>query len=508
MKKIYIVFLAFVQVLCPVETEAQTLEYNFHRPDTLFGELPFDRSFTIKFTHIDTGRVDAIVVRIYETGITNYRRILKAARPAGVKHRKGNSVTAAIELTNNLYLAQPGTIVITPDTILKYRDFSGSTAFMQSLITLKPSAGYFIEISTHEKVPVSKAEEDYFSGEIRADPQIKKFINKFAQEYISNPRKALDDADKISDSLNTAVAGIVKRAGPAYNLSPVDVDTLLASLFIGLDNMRLKITDVVETIQSQEANMAVVPDYEEKLFNLYKRLLDISWYDLKKGDAAYRRLRNLVNNTKNAFSDTLRTETVAPAMDMLMKQVDEAILHKERILTIMISKAWVEHISKSGVISNTFPREFLKQAGEFIRSDLGLAYVWGIGRVNPYIGAQISLSPLNDSIPLRHYRGLGGILRSRVSLLIGISVDGIAKDSVRKGLIGNQALILGSGLKLWQWLKVNSGFYLYYSQPRNPLHDPNRYSFKGSPFFSISIDIRVQELLNGIGNAIFKKQTP
>lgn len=176
MKKIYIFFLAFVQVLCWVETEAQTLEYNFQRPDTLFGELPFDRTFTIKFTHIDTGRVDAIVVRIYETGITNYRSIVKAARPPGVIHRKGYGVTAAVNLTNNLYLAQPGTIVITPDTIIKYRNFSDSTAFMQSLITLKPSAGYFIEISTHEKVPVSKAEAEYFSREIRADPQIKKSL--------------------------------------------------------------------------------------------------------------------------------------------------------------------------------------------------------------------------------------------------------------------------------------------------------------------------------------------
>jgi hypothetical protein len=509
MKKIYIVFLVLIQVLCWAETEAQ-IEYNFHRPDTLFGELPFDRPFTIKFTHIDTGKVGAIVVRIYETGITNYKTLVNSARNAIANPRKGrgSSVTAAIELTNDLLLSQSGTIVIKPDSIVKYRDFRDSTAYMHSGITLKPSAGYFIEISTHEKVPISKAEKEHFAREFRTNLQIKQFINSFAQEYISDAQKALDDVDEVSNELNALVAGIVENTDPGYEFTPVNIDTLLASLFIGLDNVRLKITDIDETIENDPATMTLLPGYQQTLFSLYKRLLEINWYNIKKGDAAYRSLRNHVASTKNAFSASAAVGTVDSAMVMLMKQVDDAIAHKERILTVMIDNVWIEHISKGGAISNTFPKEFLKQAGEFIRSDLGLAYVWGIGRVNPYIGAQISLSPVNDSIPLRQYRSLGDILRSRVSFLIGISVDGIAKDSVRKGLIGNHAVILGCGFKLWQWLKINSGFYLYYNQPRNPLHDSNRYSFKGSPFFSISIDVRVQALLDGIGNAIFKKQTP
>jgi len=510
MTKIYILFLVFFQVLCSAETEAQTVEYDFDRPDTLVGEIPFDRPFTIKFTHIDTARVGAIVVRIYETNVTNYRSLVRSARPATPKSSKGKrrSVTSAVELTNDLFLSQPGTIVIKPDSIVKYKHFRDSTACMQSFITLKPSAGYFIEITTHEKIPISKLEKKRFASDFRADLRIRRIINNFAQEYILDDQKNVDDVDKVSTDLNAVVADIVERVDPVYDFTPVDIDTLLSSLFIDLLNVRVQIIDIDETIANNAATMVLLPEYQQTLFSLYQRLLDINWYNLKKGDPAYRSLRNLVTSTKNAFRGTPTDTTVADALEELMKQVDVAIAHKERIMTVIIDKIWVEHISKGGAISNTFPKEFLKQAGEFIRSDLGLAYVWGIGRVNPYIGAQISLSPLNDSIPLREYKSLGGILRSRVSFLIGISIDGIAKDSVRKGLIGNQALILGGGFKLWQWLKINSGFYLYYSQPRNPLHDSNRHSFKGSPFFSISIDVRVQSLLDGIGSAIFKKQTP
>ncbi|MCG2616774.1 hypothetical protein LZZ85_20915 [Terrimonas sp. NA20] len=506
MKKKCIVFLTLIQVLCRAEISAQ-VEYNFHRPDTLFGELPFDRPFTIKFTHIDTGRVSAIVVRIYETSITNYRTLLRAGADT-TKLGKGKKVTASVQLTNGLVLSQPGTIIMRPDSIVKYTDFADSTAYMQSLITLKPSAGYFIEITTYQKNPISTAEKERFAKEFRADLQIKQFINKFAREYISDTKKTVDNVDALSNDLNAVVTRIVKNAGPDYDFTPVELDSLLALLFIGLDNIRSQITDIDATVETDGVTMNQLPDYQQTLFKVYQRLLNTDWYNIKKGDVAYRNLRSQITAAKNVFNSTPAATTLKTAMEALMKHLDGVIANKEQILTVMVEKILVEHISKGRVQSNTFPKQFLKQAGEFIRSDLGLAYVWGIGRVNPYVGAQISLAPLNDSIPLRQYKGLGPILRSRISFLIGISVDGIAKDSVRKGLIGNQALILGSGFKLWQWLKINSGFYLYYSQPKNPLHDANRYSFKGTPFLSISIDVRVQSLLNGIGNAIFKQQTP
>jgi hypothetical protein len=400
-------------------------------------------------------------------------------------------------------------VVIRLDSIIKYTHFFDSTAHTISKFTLKPSTGYFIEVNTHEYVPPSNAEKIELVRRIESNPDVRKLINEFAKKNIENSSIEIDDVEQFSNRLNNIVAVIVKRTNPIYNFRPPRLDRILARLFVEIANTKDRVNNVSEKIEADDSTKGLVPAYTEVLDTLLKQMAETDWYGIVKDDTrGYRNLKGTVESRKRRFAASPEKEVINDEFDNLMKEVDLAITQKQNILDTLIKQVLVNNVDKGSAISTTFPKEFQKQAQEFIRSDLGLAYVFGLDRVNPYVAAQISLSPLDDSIPLRQYRGIGNILRSRLSFMIGISVDGISKDSVRKGLIGDQALILGSGLKLWQWLKVNSGFYLYYSQPRNPLRDPAGRSFKGSPFISLSIDIRVQALLNGIGNSIFKNQTP
>ena len=491
------------------ECIGQTIEYDFRNRDRILGVLPFDRPFAIQFTHIDTGRVDYIVVKIYQTSITDYKRIMKDL-PADQGKKVSGNRTAAITITNKDVLFSGAAWVIKLDTIRR-NNFVDSTAYSTSLITLKPSTGYFIEIITGRSIPISAKEKEVLAKRIATSPKVASLINRFAKANITQDDVSFDTVNELADDLNKAVEAVVKETDPSYNFRPVNVQRNLGNLFAGIANVRDRITDLQENFGvGDSVNLKALPTYKQEVKKLLDQMEGANWFSIKKDEASgdYRAIKSAIASTKKKFAEIPAPGSLPAEFDKMMIDIDKAIEQKALVLDTLITKIWVNQVSRDGVLSATFPKEFVKQATQFIRSDLGLAYVWGIGRVNPYAAIQISLTPLDDSIPLRAYHGIWNTLRSRMSFMIGISVDGIAKDSVRKGLIGNQAVILGSGFKLWQWLKVNGGFYLYYSQPENPLIDRSRYSFKGSPFVSLSIDIRVQSLLNGIGSAIFKNQTP
>jgi hypothetical protein len=473
------------------------------------GILPFDRPFHFKFTHIDTAKVNAIVIRIYETSVTSYGRILRnLGSPTRKQMRKGN-ITKAITITNQDIIREGARLVIQPDSLVKYTDFADSTAFMKSLITLKPSTGYFIEISTYEKLPISASEKRMLAARISGSVIVSGLINKFAYQNIANPETVFDSLDLMSDSINVAVARIVKATNPAYTFHEIDLSNKLGDIFIDLANINSSI-EGIEQAFSRDSNTvkALIPTYKTDLKNFKQLLLRTDWFNIDNQTSSYKAIQDLIGALRAKFNALTNTFATPEMLDLIKGDIDRSINHKKKVLDTLINQTLVNRVSKGKALTTTYPKEFVKQANEFIRSDLGLAYVWGIGRVNPYVAAQISLSPLNDSIPLREYKSVGNVLRSRLSFMIGMSVDAIAKDSVRNGLIGRQALILGAGFKLWQWLKFNSGFYLYYTQPKNPMIARDRLSLKGSPFISLSIDIRVQSLLNGIGTAIFKTQTP
>jgi hypothetical protein len=499
-----------ISLICSKKGVSQTIEYNFNQPDTIMGSLPFDRTFSFKFTHIDTANVSAIVVRIYETSVTNYRKILKSAN---YKAARAANKTRAVAITNQDILDEECDLIMKPDSIVKYKDFKDSTAYMKSLITLRPSSDYFIEIKTYKSTRLTADQKAALAKAINNAAAFKKLLNDVAIRNIKNPGSSFDGLNGLAGKMNTTVAVIVRAQDPDYTYHPVDPKDLadtLGHFLTDLANASGRLDEIAANFKKSETNRKLLPN-SDSVFKLVKgHLLATDWMSITNGDSAYKAIVDEIDKQKNAFKGLKDDNGADTGLVFVMTKVDAAIASRQPFLDGLVNNTLVEHVDIASASGSTYPKEFLKQASEFIRSDLGLAYVWGIGRANTYVAAQISLGPLDDSIPLREFKGFGNIMRSRLSFMIGISVDAVAEDSVRRGLIGSQALILGSGFKLWQWLKINGGFYMYYGEPRNPLEDRNRLTFKASPFVSLSIDIRVQSLLNGVGNAIFKSpaQTP
>jgi len=511
-KTICIIFIIIFLINSRAQT--QDLQYDFNSPDVLTGVLPFDQPFSIKFINIDTINVNAIVVRIYETSISNYKKILKDLGYTKTAIKGINR----IEITNADILKVTHSVIIR-DSLINGIDFTTSRASMFSLTTLKPSTGYFIEIKSYTGTKLSESEQTILVEKLRNDPGVNNLIKSFADNIINNPGKFSIDSisGKLASDLIESSDVLIQKENKNYKLTiePNDLKDILSKAFLYFKNIINDTTGLINEILNDskiQTQPNAFPDtVRNAIKNILPRIQRIDWSNIQESDSSYNEFINyidtLINKLKALPIEDVTKKDLDTVRSQLVNEFKNQVKNNLNVVTSVVAKIVAAAVIKTGTLSTTYPKEFVKQAGQFISSDLGLAYVWGIDKANPYVGAQISLRPINDSIPLRQYTSFGSFILSRSSILIGISVDGISKDSVRKGLIGDQALILGVGFKILPWFKINVGSYLYYKESANPIESRNL-SFTGSPFISLSIDVRVQSLLNGIGNSIFKTQTP
>ncbi|MFP5040030.1 hypothetical protein [Parasediminibacterium sp. JCM 36343] len=504
-----------------VNSYGQDIQYDFKNPDTIKGILPYDLPFRIHFLNIDSQKVKQIIVNIYQVDITNYHGILN---DVGYKNVHSASKTLRI-ITNNDVLNFSKNPIIALDTIFYGIDFSSTDAYTKSFITLKPSVGYFIEVKILDQQQLNDAAKKELIAKIEQDTKTESMINDFAKKNINERNTNLDISNKvIAASFVKNVSVIIKATNKKYAVANIDsVNIKLKSAFGEMFKTLSIISGYINTYQ-QRFNKDTVFKKSKKFVNdssminsyilkIKNDLLAQNWFNLNKDSNLVVKFQNEFKPIKKYIDSVDNTifissnfagikELDAENWDSLINVV---ITEKSNAINTIIEKIIVDNVVLENALATTYPKEFVKQANQFITSTAGYSYVWGIGRWMPYLGIHISPSPLNDSTPLRQYKGFGNFLRSRFSLLIGMSLESVAKDSVRRGvLLSDKALILGTGFRLWTWLKINSGFYFYYTEPKNPLLDRNNLTAKASPFVSFSIDVRVQSLLNGIGNSIFR----
>ncbi|NLR77365.1 hypothetical protein [Chitinophaga eiseniae] len=477
----------------------QQVVYDFDRPEALDGKVPFDRAFQLKLVHIRP-EVTAISATIYPVGVTNYRKLIKEA---GLT-KKGKGVNGKrIFLSNDVLLDNTLTPILV-DSVTRNVNFAdtGTQVIIPHLITLKPSTDYFIQINTYSKKALTDAESAAVLAALVSNDAIPALLNNFAKVNVANPHIPFDQTfSNFVRAIRENALSTARKINKDYTLELSDKDIIsqlhgYAEMYNNIATAAIRIEEISrDALLNDSLKKVAKNNFVAQATN---SMMQVNWSAIKEPDipAIMAQLYHVIPKDSSL--------SVSGTYGLIAKNLKAAIESRDAANRYLTYSLIASSIKLQGVLACTYPEEFVKQASQFIASDLGLAYVWGIGRVNPYIGVQVALSPLDDSIPLREYRGFGPIVRSRLSFLIGISVDAVAKDSVRRGLIGGQALILGTGIKLWPWLKVNSGFYLYYREPINPTTAKDNLRFHGSPFVSLSIDVRVQSLLNGVGSAIFR----
>jgi hypothetical protein len=88
-------------------------------------------------------------------------------------------------------------------------------------------------------------------------------------------------------------------------------------------------------------------------------------------------------------------------------------------------------------------------------------------------------------------------------MLVGITTGSIEEPGIRKGIIGNKALILGLGFRVTTFMKVNTGMFFYYLYDKNPTVSNDLYRTTASPFVSLSLDLDAKSLFGGLWTSIF-----
>ncbi|WP_316847122.1 hypothetical protein [Pedobacter psychrodurus] len=148
------------------------------------------------------------------------------------------------------------------------------------------------------------------------------------------------------------------------------------------------------------------------------------------------------------------------------------------------------------VSGTSFNPDFVTRANTYISADLGLALIPSAGKMVPYLGTNIYFRPVNRNEKITWSSNMG----KRVSLLVGLSVGSIAKPNYRDDLLANSFnLITGVGFRVASFVRFNGGYLWYTKVNENPLNTNN--SIAGKPFVSLSFDIDVRTVFNGLFTA-------
>jgi hypothetical protein len=150
--------------------------------------------------------------------------------------------------------------------------------------------------------------------------------------------------------------------------------------------------------------------------------------------------------------------------------------------------------SMSYVSGTSTVADFVTRSNLYISADLGLAVIPDIGQMLPYLGTNIYLRPINKAYHLS-FTKLD--FNKRFSFLIGLSVTTLAKSGYRADLLGtNFNLLTGAGVRIADFVKINSGVIWYGQVNPNPLS--TKKSIVSSWFISLSFDINVKTVFNNL----------
>lgn len=495
--------LVIVSIILSTATFAQsvkTLEYNVGL-GTFTGLLPFDQPFNLKLINI-TNTPDSISVRLIEVPKKNYHKISKS--------KKNNRQNWRVITAEDVYNYNPDNSFISMlDTVIAVQSPTDTFYSLAVPFYLKPESKYLIDIKSFVRRDLTDAEQTTLVVFIKNNGLYKSTLNEIIIPNILNPDVTSIDWGINTTRLQDIVQQVIQAKHRNYVIGEIDYEEQLLGLSDFLDNLN-GINDeffYLNSLLSKSKNPlapAALPAVRQRHNNLLHRLTRIDWMRIKRNDNDYRSFINLLQTALNADSsiiDSAKGHYITKAKTAITKFLDDAIAAKETFNNGFINFI-AANVNTQSVIASTNSESMVEQAKLHVTFDLGYAYVGQMDRGNAYAGLNIYFRSIDTSLPLKNYRlKFWDFVGSRTSLLIGASIQSIQKDSVRKGLLSNEmALVTGIGFRLLPWFKINGGAYMYYLYSRNPLRTKNDYSFKASPFISLSIDFNLSSFLGTFGN--------
>ena len=145
---------------------------------------------------------------------------------------------------------------------------------------------------------------------------------------------------------------------------------------------------------------------------------------------------------------------------------------------------------------------FTERANFYISADVGVVLPrfsggnWGAAT---FVGMNFYFAPVDKDVPLREDGGLG----KRISVVAGLTVSGF-KDNVDSvsGIAGNSAAVVGTGIRVTDYLRLGTGLVLFRQKHPNPAIDAQ--DLRAAPYLSLSVDADIA----GVIQSLYTKAKP
>ncbi len=227
-------------------------------------------------------------------------------------------------------------------------------------------------------------------------------------------------------------------------------------------------------------HLAIIPDYLN-LYNFYEK-----------------KLKAIMDN--NSFITHSEFENVVvQALEQEKEQYIKSV--REKNLPDESLSNYIGQIENAIVYSRlntvtTYPEKFETGYKRALVPDFGyityIPYNGSIKGGSPYVGVNISLSPVNKNIPLK----LSQLSFSqRFSIHTGVTLNSLEKTGFRDDFFSNYSLMIGGGYKiLTQSTRLNFGGVLF----KKIDAVSGNSSIAILPYVGLSIDIEIRKWLEGI----------
>ena len=453
--------------------------------------------------------IENLTLKVYEIKKYDYRQLLK--EKGTKKDKTDNELSFDIIKKNQISFVSK--------QFLRAEDFSNGVCKINVTAYLQPNSRYVLEFSSQNLTPLTDGQKAELETAIKTDAQIQSMLKaEIAKNFTPGTVLSALSWKALIQNLSNQANAVIRSVNANYVIKgEIDNSSLINKILINNINFKNSLHVIRETyVESIEDSLMTKANTNRT--NVLNRLSDDSarylqsqrnadWINITEADIELiaNALRRLTN--KKLIADTLVKNKLIAKENEIEKKLKEVFTAKEAFIQSFLDLKIKSVFFGTGEAS-TYSPDFVERAKQHVTFDAGYAYVWGIDRGNAYVGMNIYFRGVDTSLPLKNYRaGFKDYMGSHFSLLIGLSVESIKKDSVRKGLLGNgSALITGVGYKLLPWFKINGGAYLYYKFTVNPLYDKQRLSFTASPFISLSIDVNLSTLFNSFSNGNIFKQ--
>jgi hypothetical protein len=319
---------------------------------------------------------------------------------------------------------------------------------------------------------------------LRSDPALKKLRDALASRATAEP-SAQDHADEVAAAIGVADAPVLLNRD---RLSAAAVAAFIqrnAAYFADASARMAKLRDLL-------ANKLVTADGSPQPFLAPM----LSAGQLSSADltalVAMGQPQGLVGSVDRAL--------MRVGQNMLQNQLPTLLANRTQAVAA-IAQQYRTKVTGMIVIAGSTTGSFATQSNNYISADTGVVCAPELSDCTTYAGTNIYFRPINKAAPLSQFGNFFQTLDRRLSLTIGLTVQGIGDDKTREDLFGSQSLVLGLGARLTNSVRFTTGALVFKELDPNPLIDDPKLTT--TYFFSLSFDVDIVPALKGIGG-LFK----